>query len=327
LSESLLRLELSSLELKQYLDKIDDRMRRLEQLGDLSSLSPASREDVRPQTEAPSSRTDADLVHKSDVNGNGSSRLVLAPDVLPDTGRISEEREDSSEEAQTEDDAQIGWDWNIIGLGILVLMVAGAFAWQRYSTLLEGKFSSLMQEMHVVKATPNAESSIDKGTVSEGAAAVPASGGSSSSAPQQGVRAIYGGSQVAGSGTDFREREKMATDLPAATTAGTTAADDGSGAAGLVNVAPDLMESHLILSRVPTYPEAAKEAQVEGAVEAEVIISKSGTVKRVHVIDGDPLLRGAAAEAIQKYRYQPYLINGRPFEVATTVTVNFIMNQ
>jgi protein TonB len=58
-----------------------------------------------------------------------------------------------------------------------------------------------------------------------------------------------------------------------------------------------------------------------------VIISKSGTVKRVHVIDGDPLLRGAAAEAIQKYRYQPYLINGRPFEVATTVTVNFIMNQ
>jgi TonB family protein len=83
------------------------------------------------------------------------------------------------------------------------------------------------------------------------------------------------------------------------------------------------MEKYLILSRVPVYPEAAKEEGIEGAVVAEVLISKYGTVTRVLVIGGDSRLRNAAAEAIYKRRYRPYQVHGQSVDVATTVTINF----
>jgi TonB family protein len=103
------------------------------------------------------------------------------------------------------------------------------------------------------------------------------------------------------------------------------AATDTSGAedAAPVNVAPAVMEANLVLSRVPAYPEVAKADRVQGPVVVKAIISKAGTVQDVHVIQGDPLLRSAAAEAIYKWRYRPYLLNGQPVQVATTITVDF----
>jgi TonB family protein len=102
-------------------------------------------------------------------------------------------------------------------------------------------------------------------------------------------------------------------------------APDVSGPEGAapVNVPPAVMEANLVLSRVPAYPEVAKADRVQGPVVVRAIISKAGTVQDVHVLQGDPLLRNAAAEAIYKWRYRPYLLNGQPVEVATTITVDF----
>jgi protein TonB len=62
-------------------------------------------------------------------------------------------------------------------------------------------------------------------------------------------------------------------------------------------------------------------------VVAQTIIGKDGTVEQVHVISGDPHLRDAAIAAIEKWRYRPYLLNGRPAPVETTVTVDFRLNR
>jgi protein TonB len=35
------------------------------------------------------------------------------------------------------------------------------------------------------------------------------------------------------------------------------------------------------------------------------------------------MLRTAATEAVQNWRYKPYLLNGEPTEVDTQITVNF----
>jgi TonB family protein len=88
-----------------------------------------------------------------------------------------------------------------------------------------------------------------------------------------------------------------------------------------------VMDAHLIASRVPVYPETAKIDGVEGSVVLEAIISTGGTVKRVHVLQGDSRLRSAATEAVYKWRYRPYLLNGRPVEVATTITVDFDLDR
>jgi TonB family protein len=87
------------------------------------------------------------------------------------------------------------------------------------------------------------------------------------------------------------------------------------------------MQANLVLSRVPAYPRAAKVDHVRGPVVVKAIISRSGAVEDVRVIEGDPMLRGAASEAIYKWRFRPYLLNGQPVKVATTITVDFKPNR
>jgi protein TonB len=73
----------------------------------------------------------------------------------------------------------------------------------------------------------------------------------------------------------------------------------------------------------PVYPPIAKAAHVSGAVVLHAIISKSGTIENLEVISGPEMLRNAATEAVRGWRYKPYILNGEPTEVETTVTVNF----
>jgi TonB family protein len=91
----------------------------------------------------------------------------------------------------------------------------------------------------------------------------------------------------------------------------------------VVQVDSSVMEANLISSRVPVYPEAAKSSRVSGHVVMQAIISKDGSVTGLHVTEGDSRLRAAAEDAVYKWRYRPYLIDGQPVEVTTTITVDF----
>jgi len=73
----------------------------------------------------------------------------------------------------------------------------------------------------------------------------------------------------------------------------------------------------------PVYPPIARAAHVSGAVVLHAIISKEGTIKNLTAISGPEMLRGAALSAVENWRYKPYILNGEPTEVETTVTVNF----
>lgn len=75
----------------------------------------------------------------------------------------------------------------------------------------------------------------------------------------------------------------------------------------------------------PVYPFIAKAAKVQGSVVVTAIISKTGTVESLQVVDGPEMLRNAALDAIRAARYQPYLLNGEPTEVQTTITIHFTM--
>ncbi len=88
-----------------------------------------------------------------------------------------------------------------------------------------------------------------------------------------------------------------------------------------------MMEGNLIYRVQPTYPPLAKAAGIQGAVVLRAVISKDGTIENLSVQSGHPLLVKAALEAVARWRYRPYLLNGDPFEVETQVTVNFILNR
>jgi periplasmic protein TonB len=94
---------------------------------------------------------------------------------------------------------------------------------------------------------------------------------------------------------------------------------------GPVRISAGVAAGRLLAPIRPTYPAIARAARVQGTVVVEAIISRTGTIESLHVVSGPVMLQNAALEAIREARYRPYLLNGEPTEVQTTITVNFRM--
>ena len=95
------------------------------------------------------------------------------------------------------------------------------------------------------------------------------------------------------------------------------------GNAERVAVAPGVMAARLISGTPPQYPAGVNPKKNKGPVILQVVISKTGTVESVSVVSGPPPLQQAAMDAVRAWRYQPYLLNGMPVEVATQVELVF----
>jgi TonB family protein len=102
-----------------------------------------------------------------------------------------------------------------------------------------------------------------------------------------------------------------------------SASTAGSSDGGRVAVPAAAMEENLISSRVPVYPAEAKANHVGGRVVMQATINRDGSVGHLHVLSGEPELRRAAMEAVSSWQYRPYLVNGQPVEVSTTISVDF----
>lgn len=80
----------------------------------------------------------------------------------------------------------------------------------------------------------------------------------------------------------------------------------------------------LLMNRVdPTYPTVARVARIHGEVVLTAVIDRDGNIENLQLVSGHPLLAPAAINAVKQWRYKPYLLNGQPVEVETTITVNF----
>jgi protein TonB len=105
----------------------------------------------------------------------------------------------------------------------------------------------------------------------------------------------------------------------------------GTAAPPQVHVAPlrklaissGVMEGHKLSGAEPRYPTIAIAARVQGTVVLAATISKTGAIENLRVVSGPPMLAMAAEQAVQTWRYRPYLLNGAPVEVETTVRVLF----
>jgi protein TonB len=94
---------------------------------------------------------------------------------------------------------------------------------------------------------------------------------------------------------------------------------------GPVHVSSGVAAGQLLTPIQPTYPAIAKAARIQGTVVVSATISKLGTIENLRVVSGPPMLQSAATEAIQKARYRPFMLNGEPVEVETTINVVFTL--
>lgn len=87
-----------------------------------------------------------------------------------------------------------------------------------------------------------------------------------------------------------------------------------------------ILEGSLIRRVQPVYPPLARAARIQGPVILAAIISKAGTIDKLQVVSGHPMLVPAAIDAVSQRRYRPYILNNEPIEVQTQITVNFVLS-
>jgi TonB family protein len=92
-------------------------------------------------------------------------------------------------------------------------------------------------------------------------------------------------------------------------------------------VSGGVIAGNILTKTQPVYPEIAKANHISGTVVLRAIIGRDGHVYSLHVMSGgDVSLAIAAIAAVREWTYKPYLLNGEPVEVDTTITVNFNLN-
>ena len=337
LDEALLRLELTKL-VQQYFDNIDKRISKLEPNAEgAASMGPSATAVTRRSLEEPASPEESDELR---LRRTDKTRLVLesAPSPVGESLRASRDDDDIPMTIPLAHYSQTARYGKAPLLFVLVL-VGAAFALYRDPTLLRRGYGSVIRQLHDYRSvtfpnrsTPPPSSAEEMAAKTEQSQPSPGpatlEGASTATPVDTPEQAAPARSQPAEDVSDSSNSRKSATDRVLGQTAQALA--DGISSietAGAIKVNPSIMDENLIVQRVPAYPEVAKISGVEGDVVMQALISKEGTVKRVHVMVGDSRLRSAAEEAVYKWRYRPYVLNGRPVEVATTVTVNFNLDR
>ena len=90
-----------------------------------------------------------------------------------------------------------------------------------------------------------------------------------------------------------------------------------------IAISQGVASGNLISGPKPLYPAIAKAAHQSGTVVLQATISKEGTIINLRVVSGNAMLQSAALDAVKQWRYRPYMLNGEPVEVDTTVNVVF----
>lgn len=90
-----------------------------------------------------------------------------------------------------------------------------------------------------------------------------------------------------------------------------------------LQVPGDVMRQRLRHEVRPDYPESAQRAGMQGIVVLDAVVSEDGSITQLKPVSGPEPLTLAATDAVRWWRYEPYLVNGQPVPVETTITVNF----
>ena len=75
----------------------------------------------------------------------------------------------------------------------------------------------------------------------------------------------------------------------------------------------------------PQYPSRALLKQVEGFVVIEFTIARDGSTKDLQITKASPprIFNKAVLRAVRRWRYDPQIVDGKPVERRSSITINF----
>src|SRR5882724_6502387 len=92
---------------------------------------------------------------------------------------------------------------------------------------------------------------------------------------------------------------------------------------GPVRVAENVQSAKLISQPKLIYPPAAQAAHIQGTVRVQALIGADGRVKNATVLSGPQPLQAAALENARQRQYKPTIVDGKPVEVETEISIQF----
>jgi len=102
------------------------------------------------------------------------------------------------------------------------------------------------------------------------------------------------------------------------------------GAVASAQDAPKKISKSEALSAVASraelpYPAIARQLRVQGVVELSVLVAENGSVAKVEILSGNAMLTVAAADSVKRWKFKPFIEDGKPIQVLAPITVEFKM--
>ena len=131
--------------------------------------------------------------------------------------------------------------------------------------------------------------------------------------------------------------DKIATSVdapPISGVSGNRASASGSGSDGVLSAKSSLPElsapvsqgvsgGQLVRRVPPVYPAQARLERLEGTVVLAAAIMEDGSVGDVKVVEGPPVLAQSAVDAVKRWRYRPFELDGKPVKNEVRIGVEF----
>lgn len=105
------------------------------------------------------------------------------------------------------------------------------------------------------------------------------------------------------------------------------AAPDAKANPKFVHVSAGVMAGNIESKVMPKYPPEAKKKHIQGKVTLDATISEQGDITDLTVASGPEALRQSALDAVKQWKYKPFLLNGRPVAVKTTINVIYSLQK
>jgi len=93
----------------------------------------------------------------------------------------------------------------------------------------------------------------------------------------------------------------------------------------MAQVSAEALSGMVESKTLPQYPRDALLKGIQGDVVFKVVVDATGKIVRNEPIGGDPLLVAASKDALQGYRFRPYLISGTPVPFESQLGYRFTL--
>lgn len=90
-----------------------------------------------------------------------------------------------------------------------------------------------------------------------------------------------------------------------------------------VVLTPRAIREAALFKQEPEYPAAARQFRLGGEVLVEVTVGVDGKVENIAVTRGQPLLTDAVIRALKKWSFAPFMVDGHPRRVKSSLLFNF----